>query len=125
MDWLKTHRNALLLIAALLVLAGALALFLHLSRHDGGYVSVSVGGEVVARLPLDEDASLPIGTEGGNNLLVIEDGTARMESADCPDLLCVKMGAVRYAGESIVCLPHQVVITVEEGPDGGFDAAAR
>lgn len=125
MDWLKTHRNDVLLIAALLVLAGALALFLRLGRRDGGYVSVSVGGEIVAELPLDEDASLPIETEGGRNLLVIEDGAARIESADCPDLLCVKMGSVRWAGESIVCLPHRVVVTVEEGPDGGFDAASR
>lgn len=125
MDWLKTHRNDVLLIAALLVLAGALALFLRLDRRDGGYVSVSVHGETVAELPLDEDASLPIETEGGRNLLVIEDGAARMASADCPDLLCVKMGSVRWAGESIVCLPHRVVVTVEEGPDGGFDAASR
>ncbi len=115
----------MLLIAALLILAGALALFLRLGRHDGGTVSVSVDGETVAELPLDRDASLPIEAEGGNNLLVIEDGAARMESADCPDRLCVKMGSIRYAGESIVCLPHRVVVTVEEGPDGGFDAAAR
>ena len=125
MEWLKTHRNDVLLIATLLVLAGALALFLGLTRHDGGYISVSVHGEIVAELPLDEDASLPIGTEEGSNLLIVEDGAARMESADCPDLLCVKMGSIRWAGESIVCLPHQVVVTVEEGPDGGFDAAAR
>ncbi len=115
----------MLLIAALLILAGALALFLRLGRHSGGTVSVTVGGEMVAELPLDEDASLPIETESGTNLLVIEGAAARMESADCPDLLCVKMGAIRWAGESIVCLPHQVVVTVEGGPDGGFDAAAR
>lgn len=125
MDWLRTHRNDVLLIAALLILAGALGLFLRLGRHSGGYVSVSVHGETVAELPLDRDASLPIETEGGHNLLIIGGGAARMESADCPDLLCVKMGAVRWAGESIVCLPHQVVVTVEGGPDGGFDAAVR
>ncbi len=125
MEWLKTHRGDVLLIAALLVLAGALALFLRLGRHSGGYVSVSVRGEVVAELPLDQDASLPIETEGGHNLLIVAGGAARMESADCPDLLCVKMGPVRWAGESIVCLPHGVVVTVEDGPDGGFDAASR
>ena len=30
--------------------------------------------------------------------------------ADCPDKLCTKQPAVDKNGESIICLPHQVVI---------------
>lgn len=125
MEWFRAHRNDVLLAAVPLVLAGALALFLRLTRQSGGYVSVSVDGETRMELSLDEDGSFPIEAGGGSNLLVIEGGAARMEEADCPDLLCVKTGAIRYAGESIVCLPHRVVVTVEQGPDGGFDAASR
>ncbi len=125
MFWFRSHRGDVLLIAALLTAAGVLALGLFLTRRDGGSVSVTVAGETVMELPLDADGSFPIDTDGGHNVLVIEDGSARMSEADCPDRLCVKTGAIRWAGESIVCLPHQVVVTVENGADGGFDAASR
>ena len=48
-----------------------------------------------------------------------------MEEADCPDRLCVRQGAVSRVGESIICLPHELVVTVEgEEMDGGLDGVA-
>jgi hypothetical protein len=54
------------------------------------------------------------------NTLVIEGGRARIEAADCPDKLCVKQRAISKAGESIICLPHKLVIRIsrESGVDG-------
>ena len=31
------------------------------------------------------------------------------------DLLCVKTGKIRYAGQSIVCLPHKVAVRIVGG----------
>ena len=123
MEWLKTHRNDAILIAALMLLGGALAVFLYATRQDGGYVSVQVDGETVMELPLSEDARVVLGEGGHTNTLVIRNGTAQVVEADCPDQICVNHGAIRYAGESIVCLPHKLVVSVEGGQESGIDAS--
>lgn len=75
---------------------------------------VSRDGVVEERLPLSEDTRLLLKDASGNeNLLVIEGGSVRLEDADCPDRLCVRQGAISRSGESIICLPHKLVITIE------------
>ena len=123
-SWLKSHRNDLLLTAVLLLLGGALALFLWLTRQAGGIVSIQMDGKVVMELPLDEDRSLVLGEGEHTNTLVIKDGKARVVEASCPDRICVGHGAIQYAGESIVCLPHKLVITVQGGPSPDIDGTA-
>ena len=124
MDWLKTHRNDAILIAVLTVLGGALALFLWCTRQAGGMVSVQIDGELVMELPLSEDTRLVLGEGEHTNTLVVESGTARVVEASCPDQVCVRQGAVQYAGESIVCLPHKLVVTIEGGQGNGVDGIA-
>ncbi len=125
MKRLKTHRNDVILIAVLLLLGGALALFLRITRQGGGYVSVRADGEVLMELPLHENTQITLGEGGHTNTLVIENGTARVTAADCPDQICVRQGAVRFAGESIVCLPHRLVVTVEGGAPSDVDVTAK
>ena len=125
MEWLKTHRNDAILIAVLMFLGGALALFLLLTRQAGGTVRVQVDGETVMELPLDQDARIVLGEEGHANTLVIENGAAQVTAADCPDQVCVRHGAIQYAGESIVCLPHKLVVSVEGGAQNDVDAAVK
>ena len=124
MNWLKSHRNDLFLVAVLLILGGALALFLRFTRQAGMTVAVQIDGKLVMELPLSEGTELVLGEGTHTNTLVIRDGTARVVDASCPDRLCVGQGAVQYAGESIVCLPHKLVVTVRGGPPPDIDAAA-
>ena len=124
MSWLRSHRNDILLVVVLLLLSGALALFLRLTRQDGGIVSVQVDGEALFELPLNEDRSLVLGEGEHTNTLVIADGQAQVTEASCPDQICVRQGAIQYAGESIVCLPHKLVVTVQGGPPPDIDGTA-
>lgn len=120
----RKSRNDVLFIAVLLlivVLAGAAFFFL---RGEGDSVTVSVDGKHYGTYPLHTDLTLSIRTgEGGEqqNLLVIRDGKALVESATCPDGICAAHKPISREGESIVCLPHRVVITVHttdgEEPD--------
>ena len=123
-SWLKAHRNDVLLTAALLRLGGALALFLWLTRQAGGTVSVQIDGKAAMELPLGEDAQIVLGEGDHTNTLVIKDRTARVVEASCPDRICVGQGTIQYAGESIVCLPHRLVITVQGGPPPDIDGTA-
>ena len=52
--------------------------------------------------------------------MVIKDGYAYLTYADCPDHTCVKTGKIKYAGQSIICLPNKVAIIVRE-KDSGVD----
>ena len=125
MEWLKTHRNDAILIAVLMLLGGALALFLRVTRQDGGYVSVQVDGELVMELSLSENTRIVLGSGEHTNVLVIENGTAQVVEATCPDQICVNQWPVQYGGESIVCLPQKLVITVRGGQPNGVDAATK
>ena len=113
----KTLRNDLLLILGIL-LAALLAYTLYmLLRDPGEIVTVTVNGEAYAEYSLSEarTVTLPSYDGAGENLLVIENGAAHVASADCPDGICVAHAPISLVGDAIVCLPHRVVITVEEG----------
>lgn len=120
----RKNRNDVLFIAVLLLivtLAGAAFFFL---RGEGDSVTVSVDGKHYGTYPLRTDLTLSIRTGAGDtqeNLLVIRDGHAYVESATCPDGICAAHKPISREGESIVCLPHRVVITVHttdgEEPD--------
>ena len=106
-------------ILALLLLAGGLALALRLGREAGGVAVVRVDGQETERHALSVDGVFPL--NGGSNVLVIENGEAFLSEANCPDLLCVKQGKIRYTGQTITCLPNRLTVTVEGGESDGVD----
>ncbi len=126
-DMDKKKNGKYFLFAVLLI--GAVLLFIVLWQGKaGGIVAVSVAGEKIEEMPLNRDLTKEIkGKDGGTNLLVIRGGKAWIEDASCPDHLCVKKQAISRTGESIICLPNQVVVTIEESTEGesGVDAIAR
>ncbi len=42
----------------------------------------------------------------------VESGKVWVTGADCPDRICEHTGAISRAGESIVCLPNGIVISI-------------
>ena len=52
--------------------------------------------------------------DGGWNEITIKDGSICISDADCPDKTCVKTGILRSESLPIVCLPHKLVIRLEE-----------
>ncbi len=125
MLFFKKHKHDILLVGALLLLALALLGYRAATREQGGAVEVTVDGAVVMTLPLSRDTTVTLGDGGHTNTLVIADGAAFVTDADCPDRVCVHRGAIRCAGESIVCLPHRLVIAVVGGADGGTDILSQ
>ncbi len=128
------QKNDIKLVLALLVIAFLIMGLMQILKQEGGIAVVTVDGEEVASYRLNKNGSYEItGVDGGKNTLVIEDGQAYMSQADCPDELCVKTGRVEYDGETIVCLPHKVVVTIKSdekakaGEDGNdeIDAVAK
>ena len=46
------------------------------------------------------------------NVVRIENGKVFMESAECPDQICVKQKPLNLSGRDIVCLPNKVTVRV-------------
>ena len=81
---------------------------------------------IIGSYPLTEDVTVPIkGPDGGYNLLMIQNGVAQISDADCPDQLCVKQSPISSNHESIICLPHKLVIKISSGKDSGIDAVTN
>ena len=108
----------LLLLAAALCAALLFVLYLSFAGREGSRVRVVCAGSLQGEYSLQEDREIALSLENGTNLLIIRNGQVWMEEADCPDGLCIRQGAVSRVGESIICLPHELVVTVE-GEDGG------
>lgn len=108
-------KNDIILIAILLLVAAAGFLLFSALRTDGDIAVVLIDGEEVARYPLDKDFQKDIITEYGKNVLTIKDGKAFVKEADCPDGICVSHRAVWRVGDTIVCLPHKLVIRIDSG----------
>ena len=85
----KSYKNDILLILFFLIIGiGALA-FMQLQGKRGAEVKVSVNNK--------------------------EYGTYSLDKTDCPDKICVNHAAISKKGETIVCLPHKVVVEVVDG----------
>ena len=108
-------RNDIIFIIALLLICALGMLYLFVIRSIGNTVKVTVDGELYGIYSLSQNTSENIRTgkdDSELNRLVIKDGKAYMENATCPDGICVAHRPVFRDGESIVCLPNRVVITV-------------
>ncbi len=103
-----------IIMLVLLVVAGLIGFIsVKAFMKKGGTVRVSVDGVTVKTVSLDDDGEYRIeGYDGGYNLLVVKNGKAGIKEADCPDKLCVKQGKVSKEGESVICLPHRVVVEI-------------
>lgn len=114
----QTHKKKqivadIILISTLLFVGFGCIIYYNLQRKTGFHLQISVGGEVQTTLSLDEDADYPVRTERGYNLVVIRDGKAYVSEADCPDKICVSHNSISDVGETIICLPHQLVVEVK------------
>lgn len=121
---MNKRRNTALF--ALLIAAAALAglAWRGFGRTEAVCAVVRVRGEEAARLPLSADTELLLGDEaGGYNRIRVEDGAVFVAEADCPDQICVREGKKHRGGDTIACLPHELIIVLE-GADSGTDAVA-
>lgn len=110
----RKRRNDVIFIAALVAVIAIAGACLYLFRGEGNTVIVSVDGKVISTYALNENRTEDIRTgKDGLNRLVIKDGKAWVETASCPDGICAAHKPIHRDGESIVCLPNKVVVTIE------------
>lgn len=118
--------DVVILILALLLCAAPLLMLLPAPSVPTRAV-VRQNGAVLCILPLGIDTEKEILSPDGSgfNLVRVQSGTVCIADADCPDRTCVRMGAISRAGETLVCLPHRLTITLEGAAGSALDAVTR
>lgn len=111
-----------------IVLAAAAICYIVFYFHSGtepGIVEIMQNGQLLETCPLSDSKTIPILYEaGGYNLILINEGTVKVTDADCPDKLCVRQKNISRNGESIICLPHRLVIQIKSEEEGELDAVS-
>lgn len=116
-----------MLMFLVLALAGIMAFVMKLGQgQTGARVRIMIDGEEYGTYSLMEDTIIEVVNEFGYNRVVLEQGKAAMVQADCPDQYCVEHSAISKTNETIVCLPHRLVVEVlASGEDSGIDSIAQ
>ena len=97
-------RADILLIVGIMILTIAGLFVWKKLQKPGAYVDILIDGTSVKTLQLDKDASYE----------VMQDGSVTVQDADCPDKICEKHRAINRTGETIICLPHKLVVEIKE-----------
>ena len=108
--------------AAVLALAALSLLALSVYNRRPA-VSMTAGiyqnGVCIRRVDLSrvtEEERFWVEGETGKNLIYIQPRRIRVEEADCPDQICVLQGWLPEGNFPIVCLPHGLLIQIEDAP---------
>lgn len=119
---MKLKKKEIILLAVIILV---LCLWAFLPKGAGNAVLVTVDGQQVAELPLNQNAEFPVdGYEEFSLRVIVEDGVCYVVESTCPDLICQNHAPISGVGEQIVCLPGRTVMTVT-GEEGEVDAVAK
>ncbi|MDR1422663.1 MAG: NusG domain II-containing protein [Coriobacteriales bacterium] len=80
-------------------------------------VRITDGDGMIHELPLDQNARLEVSTALGSNLIAISDGMATVEEADCPGGDCIRQRSINTPGQTIICLPHRLVVEIVQSDE--------
>ena len=110
----KRRLDIIILIVLIVIAIGSWIAVTVLFDVNGDYVEVIVDNHVQKVISLNDDGEYQVDDGEYSNIITIKNREVYMKSSDCPDQICVKK-----QGESIICLPHKLVIRIasEEYPE--------
>ena len=110
-------KKNIIFAVVIIVIAAIISLFLYLNPQTGTEVLVSVADGKSTTLSLENDSIVHIGADYGAKLdvtLEIKDGAVRFIDSVCQDHICEGFGWVSHAGDTAVCMPAGVMISVKQ-----------
>ena len=84
----------------------AATLYAVIQNSDGFYQVLSLG----------EDTTVTVTGSLGTNIIEVANGRVRCLESDCSNQTCVKQGWVSGRGQTVVCLPHKLIVQVVADP---------
>lgn len=109
------------LIIFILILSSGSMLILPRIIPRGSYVLVETAEEV-NRFSLNDSHTVIIKGKLGNLEMEIKSKKVRIREANCPDKICVRTGWISRTGQTIICVPNQVIIRIVSSQNNPVDA---
>ena len=118
----REFMQCIIIVLAVFVMAGMLFFIRFFVQSNGAWVVITLDGQEMIRYNIMEDGTYTIEGKGTDfNVLVIREGTAFIEEANCQNQVCVHSKPISYTGETITCLPHRIQVFIEGGEKQEYD----
>ena len=107
-------------VIAFIIVISSIGVFAYMNIVKGNHhiAEIKQDGKIIRTIDLDKvdtPEEIKIANKDGYNVIRIENGRIRIIDADCPDKLCVKTGWINEPGQSVICLPHKLIIKIQGG----------
>ncbi len=112
LTFIKKHKFDFILVSAILIILISTLIYFAATKTEGAYAVVIINDNQVAEYPLNKDTTVTLTNGDQHNILIIENGAARISEASCPDKLCVSQQKAKYNGEMLVCLPNKTIVKI-------------
>ena len=94
-----------------IVLLSSIAAIVIMNLSGGGSRTAVIRcGDVKRELSLNRDGLFRF--DGIDAEFEVKDGKIRLTAASCPDKICEKTGYIGSSGQSIICVPNKITVTV-------------
>lgn len=122
----KLFRPFDILIILIVLSIGVVTLLSFFGGSDTTVCVIKVDGEQVYSVALSDVTQDIIKTVDGDLPVTvhINQSGVSVVSSKCPDKICEHTGVIVRAGQSIVCLPAKVSVTLVSDSGASFDAVA-
>ena len=112
---LKKRKKDLIFIFSILIIAVFLLLIQRVygnAQGEADMVKITVNQKLYGTYDLNKNQTITIQNDSGINAIQIQNKKVWMEEADCPDGYCKEQGHISKNKQTIVCLPHKLVVEV-------------
>ena len=120
------RKNVLLLGSVMILLCIAFLIRACILPQRAARIEIVQNGTVSAVFSMDETETFKVeGADGNYNIVHIEQGTVWVSDADCGNHDCIRQGKISKVGQSIICLPHQMIIRIVGEGETEYDAVSQ
>lgn len=114
---LKKRKKDLIFIFSILIFAVFLLLIQRVygnAQDEADVVKITVNQKLYGTYDLNKNQTITIQNDLGINTIQIQNKDVWMEEADCPDGYCKEQGHISKNKQTIVCLPHKLVLEISD-----------
>ena len=114
---LKKRKKDLIFIFSILIVAVFLLLIQRVygnAQGEADMVKITVDQKLYGTYALNKNQTITIQNDLGINTIQIQNKDVWMEEADCPDGYCKEQGHISKNKQTIVCLPHKLVVEISD-----------
>ena len=115
---MKTGDKIIFIIVILSLLVGIIVKEMGISNTSTKFVVIMADGKVYEKIPLIPNlkpSTIMVKSKEGYLYVEIDNGKVHVLDSTCPDKLCIKQGWISNVGETIVCLPNRITISIVGG----------